>query len=197
MYFLVFSIFWKFLYSLACGLFLHVQPLILSSHLLFVWPWSSCSSYIKTLVSPLNTPRESRIISHLKILNFITFVESLLSCKGFTVLLLHWKKKRFIYLWLGWAFVVHGLSLVAVSRGCSSCGLWASHSSGFSSCKTQAVGVWASVVAVWGPVTVAHRLWSTRSVILVHRALLVRGVWIFPGQGWNRDPCVGRRSLNH
>ena len=56
---------------LEVSIFLGLWPLSPSStsdFIIIVWPWSSRSSYIKTLVSPLNTPRESRIISHLKIL---------------------------------------------------------------------------------------------------------------------------------
>ena len=53
----------------------------------------------------------------------------------------------FIYFWLRWVFVAAcGHSLVAASRGYSSCGARASHCSGFSCCRAQALGAWASVV---------------------------------------------------
>ena len=55
------------------------------------------------------------------------------------------------YFWLCWVFIaVHGLSLVAVSGGYSSCGVRASHCSGFSCCRAQALGARASVVAARG-----------------------------------------------
>ena len=56
----------------------------------------------------------------------------------------------FFFSWLCWVLVAaHGLSMVAVSRGCSSCG-WAPHCGGFS-CAAWTLGTWASVAA-------AHRL---------------------------------------
>ena len=53
----------------------------------------------------------------------------------------------FIYFWLRWVFVaVRGLSLVVTLR----CGARASHCGGFSCCRAQALGVWASVVVARG-----------------------------------------------
>ena len=68
----------------------------------------------------------------------------------------------FIYFWLHWVFVVHGLSLVAVSRSTLHCGAWASHCGGLSCCGAQAPGVQASLV-------VACRLSSCGSRDLEHR----------------------------
>ena len=45
---------------------------------------------------------------------------------------------------------MHGLSLVAASRGSLRCGVQASHCGGFSCCRAQAVRVQASVVVVRG-----------------------------------------------
>ena len=57
----------------------------------------------------------------------------------------------FIYFWLCWVFVAaHGPSLVAASRGYSSCGVQASHCGGFSCFGVWALGVRASVVAAHG-----------------------------------------------
>jgi len=43
------------------------------------------------------------------------------------------------------------LSLFKQARATSHCGAEASHSSGFSSCGAQALGIWASVVLVLAP----------------------------------------------
>ena len=45
---------------------------------------------------------------------------------------------------------MHGLFLVEASGGYSSCGAWASHCSGFSCYRAQALGTWTSVVAARG-----------------------------------------------
>ena len=58
------------------------------------------------------------------------------------------------------------------------CGVQASHCGGFSCCRAQALGTRASVV-------VAHGL-SCSAVC-----------GIFPDQGSNRAPCIGRQILNH
>ena len=56
------------------------------------------------------------------------------------------KINLFIYFWLWWVFVaVHGLSLVVASRGYSS--LWCT---GFSCCRSRALGTRASVVVARG-----------------------------------------------
>ena len=63
-----------------------------------------------------------------------------LSCIPF-MMLRHGSFLKFllIYFWLCFFFVaVHGLSLVVVSRGSSSCGVRASHGGSFSRC-----GAWA------------------------------------------------------
>ena len=78
---------------------------------------------------------------------------------------------------------MHGLSLVAASRGYSS--LWRVGFSlgGFSCRGAQALGTWASVV-------VAHGFSSCGSWALEHRlsscgarAVLLRGMWDLPGPG--------------
>ena len=61
------------------------------------------------------------------------------------------KINLFIYFWLRWVFVAaHGLSLVAASRATLRCGVHASHCVGFSCCRAQALGVWASAVVARG-----------------------------------------------
>ena len=56
--------------------------------------------------------------------------------------------KKHIYFWLCWVFAVaHQLSLVAANGGYSLVAVpRASHCGGFSSCRAQARGMWASVV---------------------------------------------------
>ena len=59
---------------------------------------------------------------------------------------------KLIYLWPCWVIMAAcGLSLVAESGGYFSLRLQASHRGGFSGCRAQALGAWASLVA-------AHRL---------------------------------------
>ena len=84
----------------------------------------------------------------------------------------------FIYLWLRWVFVAaRGLSLAAASGG-------------FSCCGAGALGVRASVV-------VARGLWSAGSVVVAHGLSCSAACGIFPDQGSNPCPCIGRRILSH
>ena len=76
-----------------------------------------------------------------------------------------------------------GFSLVAASRGYSSCAVWASHCSGLSRCKAEAIELLASVVDAWG-------LRSCSSWALEHglnscgaQALLCHGRWDLLGSG--------------
>ena len=48
----------------------------------------------------------------------------------------------FFFFWLRWVF--------AAARAFSSCGERASHCGGFSCCRAQALGAWASVVVAHG-----------------------------------------------
>jgi len=53
--------------------------------------------------------------------------------------------------WLRWVLVAaRGLFLVVASEGRSLLLVWTSHRGGFSCCRAQAVGAWASVVATQG-----------------------------------------------
>ena len=82
------------------------------------------------------------------------------------------------FFWLLWVFVaVRGLLLVVVSGGYCSCRGWASHHSGFSCCRTLAL---------------ERRLSSCAQGLSCPKA---RG--IFPDQGLNPVPCIGRQILNH
>ena len=66
----------------------------------------------------------------------------------------------YFYFWLCCVFIAaRGLSLVAASGATLCCGVQASHCGGFSCCRAQAVGTWASVV-------VARRLRSCGSQAL-------------------------------
>ena len=102
----------------------------------------------------------------------------------------------FLNFWLHWVFVdVHRLSLAAVGGATFLCAMWIYHCGGFSCCRVQALGTWASVVA-------ALRLQSTGSAVVVHRlswphSLACR---IFPDQELNQCPLhwqVDSQPLNH
>ena len=74
-----------------------------------------------------------------------------------------------------------GFSLVVASGGTLRCGAGASHCGGFSHCRAWTLGcVGFSSCGSW---TAEH--WLNSCGV---RALLLRDMWIFLGQGWN--PCV-------
>ena len=85
-------------------------------------------------------------------------------------------------------------SLVVASRGYSvfRCGSQASHCSGFSCCRAQAPGTWASVVAVLGLGSCGSnlRLWSEGSVIVEHGLSCSAACGIFSDQGLNSCPLL-------
>ena len=97
-------------------------------------------------------------------------------------------KKSDLFLFISfmahWVFVaVQGLSLVAASQGCSSCGKQASHFSGFSCCR--------AVVAV-------RRLRSCSSQALQHRLSICgpHGMWDLPPlQIKPKSPALAGRLL--
>ena len=83
-----------------------------------------------------------------------------------------------MYVWLRWVFfAAHRLSLVAVSRGCSSLRCVGLLIAVASRRGTRALGVRASVV-------VAHGLSSTGSVVVAHGLSCSVACGIFPDQGW-------------
>ena len=86
---------------------------------------------------------------------------------------------NFIYLWLCWVFVsVRGLSLVVASGG---------HSSS-----------WCAGLSLSWPLLL--RTTGSRragSVIVAHGPSCSTACGIFPDQGSNRVPCIGRQTLNH
>ena len=83
------------------------------------------------------------------------------------IFLLLFKICFLIYFWLRWVFLAaHGLSLIAVTGGCSSL-----QCAGFSCCGAWVLGVWASVV-------VARGLSSCGA-----QASLLRGMWDLPQPG--------------
>ena len=67
------------------------------------------------------------------------------------------------FFWLCWVFVIalRGLSLVTVSRAALCCSTQASHYSGFSCCRAQALGMWVSVVSARGVRSRGSVLWCT------------------------------------
>ena len=89
----------------------------------------------------------------------------------------NWQVYLFIF-GCAWSSLLHGLSLVVVSRGHFCCSAQNSHCSGFSCCGALAVGSWASIVVV-------HRLSSSTPVV----------------SSGTRDQthvsCIGRWMLNH
>ena len=93
----------------------------------------------------------------------------------------------FLYFWLGWVFsATCGLSLVVGSRNYSSCSAQASHCSGFSYCRAQALGTWDLWLLALLRVStdVVHRL--SYSVVC--------------GSSWTRNcivPCNGRQIPIH
>ena len=104
-----------------------------------------------------------------------------------------------IYFWLHWVFVAAcGLSLVVASGGAPLHGcVWASHCGGFS-CRAQALGAWASVLAEQGlsscgSPALEHGLsglWRTGLVVQWH-------VEFSPTGDRTHVPCIGRHILLH
>ena len=95
---------------------------------------------------------------------------------------------KFIYFWLRWVFVdAQGLSLVAVSKGYSSCGVQAA-SCGFCCCRAQALGPGASGVA-------AHGLGSCGPTVAVQGLSCPSASGILPDQVSNLCPLTGRWIL--
>ena len=91
-------------------------------------------------------------------------------------------KKLFIYFWLLWVFVaLWNFCSCREQKLLSSCSMWASHRSGLSCCRTEALDIQASVVVVRG------LSWPSTC-------------GIFLGQGSNRCPLhwrVNSQPLGH
>ena len=109
--------------------------------------------------------------------------------------------------WLCWVFVaLRGLSLQLRQAGASLCCIArASHCSGFSCCRAQALSTQASVVAAHGLRNCgsrAQQLWLAGSVVQAQQLwhMVLVALW-HVGSSWTRDrtrvPCVGRQILNH
>ena len=93
---------------------------------------------------------------------------------SFKCLFIHSEKYFFFFFWLGWVFIaLRRLSLVVAIRATLHCGAQASHCSGFSCCRAQSLGRWASVVA-------AHGLKPSGSVSW-YMGLVAPGMWNLPG----------------
>ena len=92
---------------------------------------------------------------------------------------LMWTIFKFIYFWLCWVFIsVRGLSLVAASGG---------HSS------SRCVGPSLSRPLLLRS-TGSRR---AGSVVVAHGPSCSAACGIFPDQGSNPCPCIGRQTLNH
>ena len=63
------------------------------------------------------------------------------------------------------------------------CGAWASHYGGFSCCRAQALGAWASVVVARGLSSCGSRALERRLSSCGARAQLLRGMWDLPRPG--------------
>ena len=88
----------------------------------------------------------------------------------------------FFNFWLSWVFIAaYRLSLVAASRGYSSCGVWAPHCGGFSCCRAWTLGSMGSVAAAQG-------LQSLSSGAVAHGLTYPKAHRIFLDQGSN--PCL-------
>ena len=98
----------------------------------------------------------------------------------------------FIYLslaMLGWVFVtVRGLSLVVESRAPSLVVVWASHCSGFSCCRAQALGPMGSVI------TVSNQGLSSYGT---GASCPLRYVGSSQTRTQTGVPCIGRQILYH
>ena len=86
--------------------------------------------------------------------------------------------------WLCWVFVAAcGLSLVAASRGYLHCGARASHCSGFSCCRAQALGARASVLVERGLSSCGSWALERRLSSCGTWTWLFCGMWDPPGPG--------------
>ena len=63
------------------------------------------------------------------------------------------------------------------------CGAWASHCSGFSCCRAQALGVRASIVVARGLSSCGSQALERRLSSCGARAQLLHGMWYLPGPG--------------
>ena len=70
----------------------------------------------------------------------------------------------------------------------SSCGMRVSHHGGFSCCGTQALGIQALVVAVWGLSSCGCQALEPRPVVVVHELSCSAACEIFLDQGLNPYP---------
>ena len=105
---------------------------------------------------------------------------------------------KILYFWLCWVFVAScGISVVAESGSCSSCAMLASHCSGFSCCRAQAMehsglssyGEWNEQLWLSG-----SRVWAQ---YLAHTLSCLMACGILLGQGLNWCPCIARWNVNH
>ena len=78
---------------------------------------------------------------------------------------------------------MRGLSLVAASGAALCCAARASHCGGFSCCRAQALGTWASVVVACGLSSCGSQALERRLSNCGARASFLRGMWDLPGPG--------------
>ena len=106
----------------------------------------------------------------------------------------------FIYFWLCWVFVAScGISVVAESGNYSSCSMLASHCSGFSCCRAQALehsglssyGEWNQQLRLSG-----SRVWAQYLAhMLIIASFMACGILLDQGLNW--CPCIARWTVNH
>ena len=113
-------------------------------------------------ISPISPPHPQALVN-------------IMSLSAFMV----WGFKKLFYFWLHWIIIAeHRLSLVAVSGGYSSCGVWDSHCG-----KILLLGSTGS--RAFGLSSYGTRVWLPCSM------------WDLPRPGIKLVPCFGRWILNH
>ena len=100
---------------------------------------------------------------------------------------------------LCWVSVaVCSLPLFAARGGLLFAVVWASHCSGFSCCRTQALGTWASAAAAWGlSNSGSQALEHWLSACGAQGLLALQHVGSFLNWDGTHDPCIGRPTLNN
>ena len=97
----------------------------------------------------------------------------------------------FLFTYLFIYLLIFGHTGSLLLRGLfSTCSAQASHCGCFFCCRARALGTGASVV-------VAPGLWNTGSIVVAQGFNSFKACGIFPDQGSNLCPCIGRQILHH
>ena len=98
--------------------------------------------------------------------------------------------KLYIILFIYWLWCVFAAArgLFLVGGATLHCGAWTSHYSGFSCCRTRALGHWAQQLPLRGSVVAVPGLQSTCSIVVVPGPGCLAAHGIFSDQGSN--PCL-------